>query len=175
MRSATFACLARNRSLLLVLFSLAEVGQFVRINRPLHRIGRNANPSRVHLPDQRRRRISPDQFICTQPHGRQGIELYLQRRIVDPLRMKLLVDPALHPDLLHALHIARPRPKGQSVQRMFCALALRQRDGLGYGVGLRACLAGNRQAHQAHRQQASRLSGRSKDIHAHCRHRMKRG
>ena len=55
-------------------------------------------------------RIHPQRAERRQPR--------LDRVIINLLRMKLLVDPLLQPHGKHALHIPRPRPKRQPIQRM---------------------------------------------------------
>ena len=49
----------------------------------------------------------------------QRLKLGFEHRILfDAVGMKLLIDPFLQPDLLHALDIAGPGTEGQAIQRV---------------------------------------------------------
>ena len=69
--------------------------------------------------DHLRRRIVLHRFERRHAQRFQRLEPRFKHRIlVHAVGMKLLEDPFLQADLLHARDVAGPRPKGQAIQRV---------------------------------------------------------
>ena len=57
----------------------------------------------------------------------ERLEMRFQHRIFrHAIGMKLLVDPLLQADALHAFDVAGPRPEGEAIQRVDDLLVLRE-------------------------------------------------
>ncbi len=57
----------------------------------------------------------------------QRLEMRFQHRIlVHAIGMKLLVDPLLQADVLHAFDVAGPGPEGEAIQRVDDLIVLRE-------------------------------------------------
>ena len=104
--------------LFLLLALRAHAIHLVLIHRVQRAAFRNRNLAVQCLPDNCIARHAEKQFLRIPLHGRELGQPRLQVGLVDGRRMQLLVEPLVQPLRAHRVHIARPRPKSEAVQRM---------------------------------------------------------